>query len=294
MGIAVFLMVLASAALHVLWNTLVKTCRDKASFAWLTTVVGTLILAPLFVGSRLVAPGVLDLRVVGLALLSGTIEAGYLITLFAAYERTDLSVAYPLSRGFAPVAGLVPGMVFLGDGLTVLQFLGLGLIVLGVTGVGASAVMRSRDGAAARRGVLLALITGCLIAGYHLVDRRAMTLRPLAPGVLEYYFLMHATILAVLTVWVLAWAPYRRRLWSEWQANRRGVLAVGLMSVVAYMLIIAALRWGNVTLVAATRNVGIVISTVVGGLLLRERVDLLRAAGATVIVAGVVVLLFGG
>jgi drug/metabolite transporter (DMT)-like permease len=283
-------MVLSSATLHVLWNTLVKRCADKLSFAWLTTAVGTLAVVPFFVGARLLHPGLLDARIVGLALLSGLIEAGYIITLFTAYEHTDLSVAYPLSRGIAPLVGLVPGIVLLGDRLSLAQSAGVVLIVAGVAGVAGSALRRSHDRRAARRGVVLALLTGCLIAGYHLVDRGAMTLkRP--PAVVEYYFLMHSTMLAALTLWVLAGASSRRRLWREWQDNRLAVLAVGIMSVGAYMLIMVALRYGNVTLVAATRNIGIVISAAVGALFLKEKVCALRGAGAALIIAGVLVLL---
>jgi drug/metabolite transporter (DMT)-like permease len=293
LSLAVFLMVVASASLHVFWNTLVKRCEDKVSFAWLTTVAGTVAVAPVFVGARLLAPGALDGRIVGLAVLSGLVEAGYIIALFTAYDHTDLSVAYPLSRGIAPVVGLVPGIVLLGDTLTLAQSAGVALIVAGVAGVGGSAVLRSRDRRAARRGLVLAAITGCLIAGYHLVDRRALTRSP-APSMVEYYFLMHATLLAALTAWVWAWPPHRHRLWNEWRGNRVGVVAVGVLSVAAYMLIMAALRWGNVTLVAATRNIGIVISTVVGAWLLKERVCVLRGAGAGLIVAGVLTLLLSG
>lgn len=290
MGIAVFLMVLTSASLHVLWNTLVKRCGDKLSFAWLTTVVGTLAVLPLFIGARLLAPGPLDARIVGLALLSGSIEAGYIIALFTAYEHADLSVAYPLSRGVAPLVGLVPGIVLLGDGLSLAQSAGVVLIVAGVAGVAGSALWRSGDRRAARRGVGLALLTACLIAGYHVVDRGAMTLTP-PPSVIDYYFLMHSTLLAVLTLWVLARGASRRRIWSEWPGNRLAVLAVGIMSVGAYMLIMVALRYGNVTLVAATRNIGIVISTAIGALFLKEKVGALRGAGAALIVGGVLVLL---
>ena len=289
MSLAVFLMVLTSALLHVLWNTLVKRCDDKVSFAWLTTLVGTLTVLPLCVGSRLLAPGPLSGAVVGLALLSGLIEAGYIIALFTAYEHADLSVAYPLSRGVAPLVGLLPAALWLGDVPSVGQLGGVALIVAGAVGVGGSALARSRDRGAARRGVILALCTAVLIAGYHLVDRKAMTLK-LAPALVEYYFLMHATLLAWLTAWVLIWAPHRPRIWSEWRSNRRGVVAVGVLSVVSYMLIVAALRWGNVTLVTAARNIGIVISTVVGALLLKERVCVLRAGGAALIALGLLVL----
>jgi drug/metabolite transporter (DMT)-like permease len=290
LALAVFLMVFASASLHVLWNALVKRCADKVSFAWLTSVVGTLAVLPVFVGSRLLAPGPLDGRIVGLALVSGLIEASYIVALFLAYEHADLSVAYPLSRGVAPLAGMAPGIVLLGDRLSLWQGLGVLLIVAGAAAVAGSALTRGGARAAARRGVALALLTGCLIAGYHLVDRGAMRLTP-SPAVVEYFFLMHVTLLAALTLWVLTRAAYRRRLWSEWHGNRTAVLAVGVMSVAAYMLIMVALRYGNVTLVAATRNIGIAVSIAVGALFLKEQVCLLRGSGAALIIGGVLVLL---
>jgi len=292
-GIVVFLLVLASATLHVLWNTLVKTCRDKVSFAWLTTVVGTLLLLPVFVGLRVFSPGMLDGRVLGLAALSGLVETAYILALFAAYAHTDLSVAYPLSRGFAPVVTLVPGILLLGDHLNVLQGWGLAVIVVGVCAVSGSALAHSPSRAASWRGVVLALLSAALIGGYHLVDRYALKLEPAPPAILEYYFLMHTAMVLALTVALLAWPGYRHRLFREWPGNRTGVLAVGVLSVISYLLILMALRLGNVTLVSATRNCGIAISTAVGALVLRERVSPLRAIGALVIVAGVLILLLG-
>ena len=57
MSLLVFSLVTASALLHVLWNTLVKTCSDKVSFAWLTSLAGSLVLLPAFLISRQVQPG---------------------------------------------------------------------------------------------------------------------------------------------------------------------------------------------------------------------------------------------
>ena len=137
------------------------------------------------------------------------------------------------------------------------------------------------------------MLSAGLIGGYHLVDRYALKLEPAPPAILEYYFLMHTVMVLALTVALLAWPGYRRRLLCEWPGNRTGVLAVGVLSVVSYLLILMALRLGNVTLVSATRNTGIAISTAVGGLVLRERISPLRAIGAVVIVAGVFILLLG-
>jgi drug/metabolite transporter (DMT)-like permease len=288
MALGVFILVFFSAAIHVFWNTSVKTSRDKVSFVWLTAVAATAVLAPVFVVARIVQPGPLSWEVVALAALSGLCEAAYIIPLFLAYDRADLSVVYPLSRGVAPLVTLSLGGVLLGDAVTVRHGAAVLVVVLGVGGVSWSAWA-----AAPHRhtlaGVGLALWAGCLIAGYHLVDRRAMTLQK-TPGPIEYLFLMHCFMLLFISAWVAVSARRRARAMNEWPANRRGVLIVGVGAPLAYLLIVLALRHGNVTYVTAGRNVGIVISTLVGGLFLAETVGWRRTVGAVLIAAGVAAL----
>ena len=286
-------MVLGSASLHVFWNLLVKTSGDKVSFAFLTTLVGTVFAVCLFALSRWLTPGPLSPAVIGLAGISGFIEAGYIIVLFSAYQRVDLSVAYPLSRGFAPLVAMLPGALLVGDDLALPQVAGVLGIVAGVGCVGWSALQAAADRQAARRGVFLSMVTGVLIAGYHLVDREAMTLHP-TPAPLEYFALMHLSLMTFIGIWIGSHSSRRRRAFREWHGNQRAILLVGILSVVAYALIIAALAHGNVTLVAATRNIGIVLSILVGALALRERVSSARLAGALLITGGVIILVFVG
>ncbi len=294
MTLTVFILVFVSAALHVFWNAYVKTSRDKVSFAWLTSLAGTLVLVPVFIISRLAAPGPLSAGIIAWAALSGLFEAAYTILLFTAYDRADLSVVYPLSRGVAPLFTLALGGLLLGDTVTPLHGLAVLVVVAGVAGVSFSA-MPSRDGTASlaqRRlpaGILLALAAAAMIAGYHLVDRRAMTL-PAKPSALEYLFLMHCFLMLFVSAWIALSPERRRRAPGEWARNRTGVLIVGVGSTVAYFLIMLALRHGNVTHIAAGRNVGIVISTIVGALFLKERVCWKRALGAVLICAGVAAL----
>jgi drug/metabolite transporter (DMT)-like permease len=74
---------------------------------------------------------------------------------------------------------------------------------------------------------------------------------------------------------------------TEWTTNRLGVLIVGICIPAAYFLIVLALRYGNVTYVTAGRNIGIVLSTLVGVLFLKERVSWGRFVGSLFILAGV-------
>jgi drug/metabolite transporter (DMT)-like permease len=288
----VFVLVLLSASLHVLWNTLVKQSEDKPSFAVLTTLMATLALVPVFIASRVIHPGALSPAAWSWAALSGLFEALYLVLLFGAYGRADLSVVYPLSRGVAPLVTLVLGGRLLGDWVSPLQGAAVFIIVAGVASVG----LTSRDPARQalnRPGLILSLGTGCMIAGYHLVDRRAMTMAA-APNPVEYLFLVQLFMSLFVTLWFGLCLRQGRELLNEWMTNRGGVLTVGVCIPAAYFLIVFALRFGNVTYVTAGRNIGIVLSTLVGLFVLKERVSRGRVVGSVLILAGVVGLVLTG
>jgi drug/metabolite transporter (DMT)-like permease len=289
MTLIVFTLVSTAAILHVLWNSLIKTCTDKASFAWLSSLGSCLLLVPVFIFYRLWSPGPLGWEVWLWAAFSGLFEAFYVIFLFAAYGRADLSVVYPLSRGIAPLITMVLGDVWVGDAITLHQSLAIGTIFTGVAAVSYSARTTAKQ-YNAWSGICLAVATGCMIAGYHLVDRKAMRM-VCPPNPAEYLFLMHFFLTAFITVFVALGLKHGKKMLSEWSHNRNSVLAVSLCTPLAYFLIILALRYGNVTHVTASRNIGILISILVGGLFLKENFRPLKIIGALMIATGVAVLI---
>jgi len=290
MSLLALWLVLASAALHVFWNTLVKQCADKLSFAWLTTVAGNLVLVPAFLVWRMFSTGSLGPEVWLWAAVSGALEAVYIACLFGAYAAADLSAVYPLSRGAAPLFTLLLAGALVGDGVTLPQGAGVAVVVAGTLLVGLSAWRGGGAPDISRRGLMLSLATGCAIAGYHLADRKAMSLAP-APDPLDYLFLMHLFMSLFVTLWAWRRRPGWARLassWLEtdWRNGRRDVILVGVFTPLSYFLIVLALREGNVVHVTAARNVGILFSTLAGALVLRERVTPARGLGSALIVAG--------
>ena len=290
----VFVLVLLSASLHVVWNALVKKADNKASFAFLTTLTATVLLLPLFVCLRVLSDRPLGGQVWLWAALSGGFEAAYIVLLFGAYDKADLSVVYPLSRGIAPLVTLAVGGLLVGDAVNLWSGLAVLLVVAGVTAVSFSSGPAS---ASARRsaGVALALAAGVMIAGYHLVDRRARgPARGPAPPASHIH--LHLFLTTFVALWVFARRRLRAGAWREWSRNRRDVLIVGCLGPLSYFLILLAMSQaaGNVTYISAGRNVGIVMSTAAGGLLLRERICWRRAVGAALITLGVAALVLLG
>ncbi len=294
MTLFVLALVALAAILHVLWNTLVKKCENKASFAWVTSAIGSMILLPIFILSRFTKPGPLGAEVWGWAALSGLFEALYFISLFSAYGKADLSVVYPLSRGIAPLVTLLLGGLLVGDTVPLPNGLAVVLIVAGVAAIALSSNRQNKfEGRIWISGVCLSGVTGCMIAGYHLVDRQAMRL-PIPPKLGEYLFLMQLFLALFISIWICLSRDRRRQMFSEWITNRTGVLVVGICAPLAYAFILLALCLGNVTYVAAGRNIGIVISTFAGAQFLKENISSSRIVGATLIAFGVVCLVMLG
>jgi drug/metabolite transporter (DMT)-like permease len=283
-------LVLLSAVLHVVWNTLVKGCGDKLSFAWLTTVLGGLFLVVPFAGLRLLAPGELGARVWLWAGVSGLMQALYVVLLFAAYARADLSMVYPVCRGLAPLFVMLLAGRLVGDEVGPLQAAAVVLVVVGTMAVGAT--NRTRQGRLSAPGLVLAGCAALATAGYSLADRTAMGLRP-GPGATEFLFISYLFLSALLTLYAL-WA--RRGftgLFSQWRDNRRDVLLVSVLTPLSYLCVVAAMGLGNVVLITAGRNVGILLSTAAGAWLLRERVGPGRAWGTVLVFSGLLLLVLG-
>jgi drug/metabolite transporter (DMT)-like permease len=289
----VFLLVLLSASIHVAWNAVGKRSGDKVVFALATLLVSAALLGVVFVVRRLACPGVWTAESLVWVMFSGLFEALYFALLFSAYHHVDLSVAYPLSRGVAPVFALVAGGLLMREWIGVPEGMAVATVLAGVGAVSLS--VQAGDGEGKHGlGILLATATGAMIAGYHVVDRRAMTLAA-PPDSLEFLFLKHLFIVFFLSLFLsLRGRGVWRRLAAEWRRSPRTVCAVGVMTPLAYFLILLALTKGNATYVSAGRNIGIVLSTVVGKTVLGETVRPRRWLGAVLILAGIGWLVYLG
>src|SRR5690606_31671739 len=115
--------------------------------------------------------------------------------------------------------------------------------------------------------------------------------RPGAPPVV-YLYLGEVGRLVLLAPFVLA------RLSSgeparTWRESRWEALGVATLSPLAYLLVLTAMTFTPVSLVAPAREVSILVGAAFGALLLREGFARRRLAGAAGMVAGVVLLALG-
>ena len=281
MSLEVLALVLAAAVAHASWDLFAKPAQGGAGFVWLCAVAGTVLYVPVLVVALALDPGPLGWTALALMAGSGALHALYFVLLQRGYATGDLSLMYPLSRGTGPLLSSLAAIALLGERPTGLALAG-GLVVV------AAVLSLARPGDRSAETGFFALLTGTAIAGYTLWDKQAVGAVGLSPIV--FYWGTNLVNALVLTPVALRRRADVRRAWT---ASRRRAAAVGVLSPLAYILILYALARAPISYVAPARESSIVIGTLFGALLLHEPDIRRRLVAAGVIVAGVVALALG-
>ncbi len=279
-------LVLSGAVLHATWNLSAKRAAggDDLAFVFLMSLVSAALALPFGLLSWALDPPSLGLLPWAAILASGVVHGVYFLVLQHGYRRGDLSVVYPVARGTGPLFAVVAAVVLLGERPDAAGVAGIAAILAGIVLVsGVFAASGTRGGRSA--GVGWGALTGAWIAAYTVIDAWAVARLRLDP--LVYFFLSLVVTAAVLAPFALRDASPARREWGE---NRRQILVVGILSPVAFTLVLFAMRLAPLAYVAPLREVSMMVGVFFGVWLLHERVTALRVAGVACMVAGTVAL----
>jgi drug/metabolite transporter (DMT)-like permease len=280
-----FALVLSSGFAHAGWNFLLRTSGDKVVFSWCFTALASVLYLPLALTVALSAP----VPVEGWVAILGTmaLHVAYFYLLNKAYTHGDLSLTYPVARGTGLALTPIVAVAFLGERISPAAVGAILVILLGVLlaysrGVGLSALREIALGLASK-GALFAVATGMVIASYSVWDKRSLSV--VAPQLLNYGIFLAQALMST-PVALRRWPAVRREV-----AQRKGaIVAAAILSPLAYLLVLAALTFSRVSYVAPAREIGIVVGTLLGTLVLKEPHAPNRLLGAALITAGVIAL----
>ena len=123
MDTTVFIIVLFSALLHAIWNSMASKYKDKnvSIPAIVYGHVPLCIVAVIF----LPAPSVESVPYI---ILSAVIHQGYQNFLLTAYQTGKFTTVYPVARGFGPLVATLISIIFLGVYLKAFTILSILLI----------------------------------------------------------------------------------------------------------------------------------------------------------------------
>jgi drug/metabolite transporter (DMT)-like permease len=284
-GLAISL-VLSAALIHASWNYILKKSGGGVGFVWAFAVLSSLLYAPLAVGVVVVQHFQFSGQALAYLFASAVLHTAYYLLLDRGYRYGDLSVVYPLARATGPCLTVLVALVALGERPGAVALCGAALIVLGAFFVAASPA-RLRDAGAAR-SVAFALLTGCMIASYTVVDKLAVS-AVLIPPILQDW---GANLGRVL---VMAPLALRRRseVRAAWRDRKTALLAVALLCPLSYILVLTAMVFTPVAYVAPAREISILFAALMGAHWLQEGDVTRRVAAAAAMALGVVALALG-
>ena len=245
-------LVLASAALHAVWNAALKHRADPGAAGVWVVLGAASISAVLAVvtGDWQLAPASLPWT-----LAAGLVEGVYFASLLTAMHHLPLPLAYGVSRGAGVLLAWPIAMVLMGELASPQALVGAGLLSLGLASV---ALERSPvDGSARRKqGWLATWICAASIAAYPLVYKQALHTGA-AP------FALFAVSLGLSLPIQLGWlGPTRmQRLRSEARLAPYVLAWSALLCAASFLLLLWALREGGAAHLSALRNTSVLVAT---------------------------------
>ncbi|MET0704377.1 MAG: EamA family transporter [Mycobacterium sp.] len=267
--------VLTAAALHATWNAMAHAIADR--------LVGFALISMTYfvVGAAIVAvTGLPPAGAWPFIVASAVTHVAYNLLLMASYQLGDFSQTYPLARGISPIVVAMVSIVLLHRVLTVRELIGIGFISAGLIGLvvvgGITNVNPWALGAAAA--------TGIMIATYTVFDGLGVARAPVL-AYIGWMFLLQSPGLPAIAL-----LRRRRDLLTQMRTHLWPGLLGGLISLVAYSIVLWAQTSGMLAAVAALRESSIVFGALIGAVFFGERLGRHRSLMAVVVVIGVVVL----
>ena len=277
MDISVVLAVLGAAFLHAFWNFQVRSTEDKA------------------LGMAAVMFGHLPLAIIGLAyvglppndawqyvVVSAVLHLGYQVFLLNAYRFGELTQIYPVARGASPLLITFFTMVTVPGVLKTTEVIGVIMVSGAIITYG---IAQYRSKSVGFTGIVLAVITGCFIASYSIVDATGTRITESAIS----YYGASTTANAVLLAFYLMWfhPTVIRRVYVD--APRTFVIG-GNASYFAYVAVLWACLSAPVAVVSSLRETSVLFAVVLGVLVLKEKMTPFKILTILTIFCGVIVL----
>ncbi|HEY0802683.1 MAG TPA: DMT family transporter [Steroidobacteraceae bacterium] len=267
------ILILISGLAHAVVNAILKAGNDKMSRRALIDGFSAVMVAP----AAFLVP--LPTNAWTWLMASAVVHGLYLFALIRSFEQSDMTVAYPIARGLAPMLAAAGAVAFFREPISLYVAVGIICIAFGVMFIGVSHKMK-------RSALLWAMMTGTCIACYTVIDAQGVRAAPTALSYIVWTFLFLGGALGTF------FAVWRGKAFfvsaaGQWKPG----LIAGALSIITYGFALLAFRLGATPRLAALRETSILFGTAIAVVFLKERLTKLRLGGVLAIAAGATVLI---
>ena len=211
---------------------------------------------------------------------SAFIHVGYNLSLVRIYRSGDLGQTYPVSRGSSPVLVALGAALFAHEIPNVEAWVGIALVSGGII----SLAFQGRKIPA--EYLPAAFTTGALIGAYTVVDGIGVRLSGNSFAYTNTMFLLWSVTMPAIFYAMRGKPP------AYTGGQTAMALTGGLVSLLAYGIVIWAMRFDAMSVVSALRETSVVWAAIIGRVFLSEKLSARRIASCLAIAAGAACLAF--
>ena len=271
----VFLIVLFSAVLHALWNSMASKYKNKnvsipaIVYGHVPACIIAVIVLPL--------PSVDSIPYI---ILSAIIHQGYQNFLLVAYQTGKFTTVYPVARGFGPLVATLISIFILGVYLKIYTLISILLISTGIMLIG----LFSKSVIKNYKILYTSLATGIFIGIYSIVDGYGARASGSAVSYMSWVFILSALIFPI----VLRIRNQKNILKKTLTEGKFIFWVGGFFSYLAYMITVWAFTKAPIPIVSALRESSILIAIFIGYFYLKEKINFYKVISILLIFSGVI------
>ena len=275
MNTTVFVLVLFSAFLHSIWNSMASKYKNKnvsiaaIVYGHVPPCIIAVIILPL--------PSIESFPYI---ILSAIIHQGYQNFLLTAYQTGKFTTVYPVARGFGPIVATFISVIFLGVYLKIFTLFSILLISIGVILIGLFSKTELKN----HKILYTSLATGFFIGIYSVVDGYGARISMSAISYMSWVFILSALLFPI----ALKLRKQKNILRKALTKGKFVFWIGGFFSYIAYVITVWAFTKAPIPMVSALRESSIIFAIFIGYFYLKDKINFYKIISILLIFFGVI------
>ena len=271
---SIYLLIFFSAFLHALWNIIIKSLNNSLVGIACKVFFQSIIFAPIIFFVPL-PEGITWFYLIGSCLLHSL----YFILLGIMYNREDLTFIYPVARGCAPIFVTVLSLIFLKDVIPFFGIIGILITCIALTLISIDKFNTKVD----LKTILISIFIAFIISIYTFTDGAGVRSVNNSLTFIVWNFFLGG--------WISIGYVYLTNKESLFKLKIKELLLIlcaTIISFSAYAIIIWSMKYEPFGFVASMRESSIIFASLIGLVLLKERIGFIRIISGILFFIGVI------